>query len=519
MSDMYAIKGSTLTAIGDAVRSKSVKYNTFDDITNREPIYSITVDVSQINWKGSNNDLNYQYDLDFRTLLDDKYDLTKKFYCKFDYETNDEKIFYVYIRNSFQKDTTFMSPYIDTPITETYFTYDRNISYKLQLNGRQKDLDDGKTLIFTLRLWPCDANDKFIGLNTMTPLQMAETIDGLMTIPDKAFTITGDCGYMFGNKSWGWFIESARDKIITKDITNTNNMFRYLEIDSIPFDINISKSISDMSYTFQGCKIKSVPYIIGPERTPPTGAYSGAINLDSLFYSLSNLRHIPEDYFWKMVPNKDFWETQANLSYNGQGNLFYNCHSLRELPDISMIGGNWTSSYSCVYYQLLCFCYSLNKATNIPVYGTFSSNVMNDIFYSNYRLKDFTFATNEDGTPKTANWKNQTLSFTDKAAVGYGPTQYYNSGITADKEVKDDATYQALKDDPDWFTRDINYSRYNHDSAVNTINSLPDCSATGTNTIKFRGNAGALTDGGAINTLTEAEIAVAAAKGWTVSLV
>jgi hypothetical protein len=66
------------------------------------------------------------------------------------------------------------------------------------------------------------------------------------------------------------------------------------------------------------------------------------------------------------------------------------------------------------------------------------------------------------------------------------------------------------------------YSRYNHDSAVNTINSLPDTSAYlatagGTNTIKFKGNAGSKTDGGAINTLTAEEIAVATAKGWTVS--
>jgi hypothetical protein len=67
------------------------------------------------------------------------------------------------------------------------------------------------------------------------------------------------------------------------------------------------------------------------------------------------------------------------------------------------------------------------------------------------------------------------------------------------------------------------YSRYNHDSAVRTINSLPDASAylattSGTNTIKFRGEAGSSTDGGAINTLTAEEIAVATAKGWTVSL-
>ena len=88
--------------------------------------------------------------------------------------------------------------------------------------------------------------------------------------------------------------------------------------------------------------------------------------------------------------------------------------------------------------------------------------------------------------------------------------------------MTDDTTYQTLKNDPDWFTTDINYSRYNHDSAVSTINSLPDtsaylASAGGTNTIKFKGESGKLTDGGAINTLTEEEIAVATAKGWTVT--
>ena len=74
----------------------------------------------------------------------------------------------------------------------------------------------------------------------------------------------------------------------------------------------------------------------------------------------------------------------------------------------------------------------------------------------------------------------------------------------------------------DWFTEKIKYSRYNHDSAVRTINSLPDTSAYlasvgGTNTIKFKGASGTKTDGGAISNLTESEIAVATAKGWTVS--
>jgi hypothetical protein len=68
------------------------------------------------------------------------------------------------------------------------------------------------------------------------------------------------------------------------------------------------------------------------------------------------------------------------------------------------------------------------------------------------------------------------------------------------------------------FTQDYFYSRYNHASAVETINSLPDTSAYGTNTIKFLGASGSRTDGGAISNLTEEEIAVATAKGWTVTL-
>ena len=56
-------------------------------------------------------------------------------------------------------------------------------------------------------------------------------------------------------------------------------------------------------------------------------------------------------------------------------------------------------------------------------------------------------------------------------------------------------------------------------SDIKTISTLPDVSASGTATIKFKGAAGSLTDGGAINTMTAAEIAVATAKGWTITFV
>ena len=138
------------------------------------------------------------------------------------------------------------------------------------------------------------------------------------------------------------------------------------------------------------------------------------------------------------------------------------------------------------------------------------------------RLSAFTFVVNDDGSAKTANWNKQTLDFGSIYPVGYALYSVYvinNTNLTADTQVIDDISYQSLKNNPDWWSALPRYSRYNHNSAVETINSLPDCSAYGTNTIKFKGAAGSATDGGAINTLTAEEIAVATAKGWTVSLV
>ena len=172
-------------------------------------------------------------------------------------------------------------------------------------------------------------------------------------------------------------------------------------------------------------------------------------------------------------------------------------------------------------------CYSLDELINLPIPYTkseWTSDTFSSTFSFCHRLKDVTFALN-NGIPYTVKWQYQTIDLSN--CVGYANYKSNilnnNNGITADKEVTDDASYQLLKNDPDWFTCDVNYSRYNHDSAVATINSLPDTSAYlatagGTNTIQFAGASGTNTDGGAINTLTEEEIAVATAKGWTVTL-
>ena len=201
--------------------------------------------------------------------------------------------------------------------------------------------------------------------------------------------------------------------------------------------------------------------------------------------------------------------------------MFQNCKRLRHLP-IGFINRLTKSQgyYANALYNCGSYCYSLDDIIGISTTdATLTSNGCYNMAYQTYRLKDFIFATNEDGSAVERNWKGQAIDFSNY--VGYGNAGSYFSTAT---QITNDETYQALKDHPDTWTISTDYSRYNHDSAVRTINSLPDTSAYlassgGTNTIKFRGKAGSKTDGGAINTLTAEEIAVATSKGWTVSFV
>lgn len=368
------------------------------------------------------------------------------------------------------------------------------------------------------------------GIDGYSPIVVNVPSSGGM--PEDGLIITGNCNYRFCFNGWNWFIDAFGNRITTKNITNLFSCFSDSnELENIPFDLNVSSTISGINTAFFRTKIKVAPNIIGPVRNPPTGNYTGIIDLSEIFKQCSYLRELPEDYFWKIIPNASYWEAAKN--YQGdRDTIFYYDHSLRKLPDMSMLATN-ASYYGSIYYYGFGYCYALDEIINLPVViSTFTSNAFNYAFNHCYRLKDITFETNEDGTPKTANWKGQII---DLYTVGFGGveddmTTKYNSGITTDKRVYDEASYQALKDDPDWYcaSTEAEYARYNKASAIRTINSLPDTSAYlassgGTNTIKFRGivgtkNVGSATDGGAIVDLTEEEIAVATAKGWTVSI-
>ena len=320
--------------------------------------------------------------------------------------------------------------------------------------------------------------------------------------------------------AWDWYLEAVPHLDIT---VSSNGDCRYMFTQCKLTDlshIHVTPAASDTNTNnmFQGCtNLKALPTIVWP--------YSANLfssdYISDFFASCYQLRDIPADFFKMTDENGNKTDEFRFSGKQGNGNNVFNyCYSLRKLPDLP---ATW---YFNNQQNIYSNCYCLDELTNIPVNTyTLTSNKFSGTFTNCARAKNITFALN-NGAPRTVNWKDQVL---DMTTVGYVTEAYYgsyitdyNSGITADKKVTPgikDQGYNDLKNDPDWWTSDAAYSRYNHDSAVATINSLPDTSAYGTNTIKFTGAAGASTDGGAINTLTQAEIAVATAKGWTVTLV
>ncbi len=375
----------------------------------------------------------------------------------------------------------------------------------------------------------------------MKPADMVVAIDNLPIMSEKALNLTGNCNYRFVYDAWNWFIDEYGYQITTEDIIDIGRMFYNSKaLQAIPFDINmkaITTSYHDIDYAFSGCyALLELPKI---NNARPDGT-------KELFNSCYRIREIPSSFYetWD-------WSYLDGLTsgYAGdRGNTFSSCRSLRKVPIDFLKHANPKSNYSySIYSNGFNGCYALDEIVNLPIPYTaaWTSNAFSYFANDCRRLKNLTFALQEDGTPYVVQWKSQTIDLTKnvghhlysasgssetwdastvESATSSAEITKYNSGITIDKAIYNAATYAALKDDPDAYCLNSNndgprYSRYNHDSAVATINSLPDTSAYGTNTIKFTGAAGSATDGGAINTLTEEEIAVAAAKGWTVTLV
>ena len=390
------------------------------------------------------------------------------------------------------------------------------ISYAIGLNssgGSKEPVLESISITANGTYTPDAGIDGYNSVSVSVPQEGAPTAEELTFTGDDL----GDRG--FTGKLADLVCSKYFDKISFNNITKINyfcdDMNNHIDFSSKTINLSsdgfsYNNAVGSMFAGFSGT---ALPNVISEKPLPLSE------DITHLMDGMNYVRYLPASF-----DNLDF---SVVNTYTRWFITFLSGYSLRSISQAFM--SKWYNANTSGFTPMksLHSLPSLDELVNIPLSnkaGVSTSNQFTDI-YALYRIKNFTFEM--DGSqPYVVSWKNQKIDLT--ANLGYTTSMSiilnYNSGITADKEVKDATTYEALKNNPDWFTADINYSRYNHDSAVATINSLPDTSAYlaangGTNTIKFRGESGKLTDGGAINTLTEEEIAVATARGWTISFV
>lgn len=360
------------------------------------------------------------------------------------------------------------------------------------------------------------------GTTKYKPSEMASAILAIegsnvpSEIPKSAFNDGyPDNTYRFKNWGWNWFMEAYGELMATQTIDAY--MFEdNSQITTLPFDIKIGGDCFPRA--FYACsQLQAIPNPI--EKGTIYGWVPGtnSFDLNEVFRQCIRLRTIGEDIFG-LTPEEgldEYYRPNACIYQTGARNgMFYNCYSLRQLPKLHTAINKETDPAKTLYCQMAYGCRCLDEIVNLPVADVeFSTNAFIHTAGLCHRIKNFTFETG-----KTANWSNQHIDLTNYVGWYSDSRAFteYNSGCSG--EIKDTSTYLRFKDNPNSFAIEINYSRYNKESAIATINSLPNCSTGIGNTISFKGQSGKNTDGGAINTMTEEQIAVAVSKGWTVSL-
>ena len=307
-------------------------------------------------------------------------------------------------------------------------------------------------------------------------------IDGYIPTAED-LTFTTNTSYSFSNDRFSWLFNNY-DGIKIKSGDNSSYMFAYCHsiTDLSNVQVTFPFSASNVTGMFRDCqKLKYFP--------PMSGTVESVYRM---FYYCLAVEEFPDDYF-------DNLKLQENYYAQPGGQIFMDCENLKKMPQLKTFfdtsGEPPRYTDNNVLAQLFSGCRSLKQITNIPIPKNYQTAKMqqNMLYYSfsnTNSLTNLTFAPIQNPLP----WAGQIIDLTSN--VGFKKVNYH------------DNTSQL-------------YSVYNHDSAVETINSLPDTSAYlaevgRTNTIQFYSNQGAKTEGGAIGNLTAEEIAVAAAKGWTV---
>ena len=349
------------------------------------------------------------------------------------------------------------------------------------------------------------------------PSQMADAITAISTSGSDTengtnqITFTGDCSYLLSSPFWHDYINDSSVSVSSKDITDMEHFLHiYSPYTLLPFTINFAENarINMTKAFYSNSNLESLPNINW------NGAYS--LYMSNCFSSCLRVKNIDETFFNGADKSK-FKDVNCK-------EMFAYMKSLRTIsPEFLSYFKNFNVSSSnkdqSIYYAFKSN-YSLDEIVALPVINSNGVKLLPNYSYGIYlfRIKNFIFEVQSDGSPIQTDWNGVVLDLSSVGTWGenmqFEVYEYLANGVLITRQ-----NYSTTYNNPDSYTLDGYCSRYNHDSAVNTINSLPDCSASGgSNTVKFKGYSGTYSPGGAISKLTETEIAVATAKGWTVSI-
>lgn len=356
------------------------------------------------------------------------------------------------------------------------------------------------------------------------PGEMAAAITNLPTGGGDTETITfsTDISFLFASNGGGALYETVKNKnLVFTNIHYGRGVFYNMPTnDTItPFTIHLLQGVYrvegnvDFRGFYEGSSVAS-NIVIDP---PIEGATITNEEFKS-FFAKSRLKNIDLSCI----------DTNYQIfSYNGAMNLFSESGHLRSINFTNSphkyFGGNNIQYYSTFYR-----CFDLDSIEDL--YTTKQTDFFN-AFIGCSHLAKLTFKTASPTNAKNPYYSSDidlsTLGYYTSISEGYEETDstlhYGNKPLfakslvrqNAAKEITNATTYAKLKNDPDAWTTNVAYSRYNKTSAKETLTSLPYIKEA--RTIKFNGEAGSATDGGAIKNLTSSEIAAATAKKWTVA--
>ena len=352
--------------------------------------------------------------------------------------------------------------------------------------------------------------------DTYTPAEMATAISSIETgggggeLTEEDLTFTNDLSYFNYYGRMSKIIKKYGSKMKFNGINNLYKAFQGND--------PLNSDFSNWTIDLYKCKLeecfRSHSSITGFPKLQGT-----VTNLDSLFRDNGDIELISDDLF---STDTEFIFNDYGQSYDG---IFYGCNNLKKVPlwfkNMTFTVNkdfNYTS-YQSVYYNAFYDCHELKELT-LPIFpapAKLKDNCFNHTFYYANSMRKFVFAPPPAGNEAVL-WNKQTIDLAD-GECGYDRFAY------GSKIINNDETYNLYKNDPDARAETLEYSFYNHDSALETIRSLPYTQMVDVpdsqlqNVIKFYGKSGEKTDGGAINTLTTQEIALATNKNWTVSFV